>query len=271
LAGLLLPNAGCLQPQHQQPRIAPLPPVPMSETVGMVNRNIEKITAALRASGSVDGFFTTDRGRRVHYDVSGVLFYLEPRYVRFDLKKLGDRQLLFGSNDAAYWVYTKEDDAYQCGEHGVPGTLSTDLPPRPDQIPDALGLRPVLDSPPGGRPVRQVQRIVDEFQQILFLSPGPVGDPVIEKEYWLDRSPPRLVRHVVFRDADGAVEMVSDLGDYEPLGPNGPYLPSEMKATWPKAGAQMRFRVSKWELVPQVGPTGPQFATPPECATHPET
>jgi len=258
----LLVLCGC--PSKPRPGPAALAPIPMHQALGIVNHNIAKVGGTLRASGSVDGHFTTPEGRQVRYDLNGILFYLAPTYVRFDLKKFGDRQFLFGSNEQMYWVYTKDGDAYSCGRQGAPHELPADIPARPDQIADAMGLAVV----PGteGASVKRVQRVVDQYQQILFLIRDANGRLLIEKEYWLDRTPPQLIRHVVFRDADGVVEMASTLGDYREMVGGGPLLPREMVAEWPKAGAQMRFRIQKWESVPQVGPTGPQFATPAECS-----
>ena len=57
----------------------------------------------------------------------------------------------------------------------------------------------------------------------------------------------------------------SQLDDYRPLTLDGPMLPRIMTADWPKARSHIRFRVSRWSLVDQVGPDSIQFATPREC------
>src|SRR3972149_5050597 len=77
--------------------------IPTRDAAQIVNANAAKIKGTLRASGSVDGYFTTPEGRRRNYHVDGTLFYLAPRYFRFDLKSIGDRQILLGSNDQYYW------------------------------------------------------------------------------------------------------------------------------------------------------------------------
>ena len=88
---------------------------------------------------------------------------------------------------------------------------------------------------------------------------------MLEKEYWLDRYPPRLVRRVMFRDADGVVTMESQLDDYRLLAAHGPLLPHQITAEWPKADARMRFRVDRWTPEEGVRPDGVQFAAPREC------
>lgn len=224
-----------------------LEPLSKEDAVRLVNNNIAQINGTLRATGSVDGhFISPESRRRVSYSVEGTLFYLSPYYFRFDLKKLGDRQVLFGSNDQYYWAYTKEDNAYVCERTGGGGA---DVPLRPDQIIEALGLTPIPGSGTGAE-----MRVQSEYQQILFGG----------KEYWLDRRAPRLVRKVVFRNGDGTVAMSSDLSDYRPM-PGGPSLPHLVNAEWPQRNARLRFDVGRWTTAGDVTPGGPQFATPPEC------
>lgn len=267
LALWLVSAFGCQGPRGgRRPLSPPLAPIPLGQAAAIVNENISRVSAALRATGNVDGHFRTEGGRLRRYDVNGVLFYLPPAFVRLDLKKLGDRQFLFGSNEAMYWVYSREDEEYHCGRHGEFADDSEDVPFRPEHIPAALGLDRIstgdaLSGSGGG----QVQRIDDEYQQILFVGHDASGQTLIEKEYWLDRRAPRLVRRVIFRDAAGAVELISELDDYRRLPGDGPYLPHEMTAQWPKTQARMRFQVDRWELAPQVTPAGPQFESPAQC------
>ena len=251
--------SGC----RSQPARIPLDPVPMHHAIRIVNDNTGLITGTVRASGSVDGRFSTPDGRSHSYHLDGVLFYLAPIYVRFDLKSFGDRQLLFGSNADNFWYYNKREEAYHCGHHGTAEDLPPEIPIQPDQTVDALGLTPI---PTGTTDrVQHVQRVVDDCQQILFLVYDAEDHLLLEKEYWLDRYWPRLVRRVVFRDASGVVEMESMLDDYRPLTPGGPMLPRLMTANWPQSKSQMRFRVRRWKLVEEVGPDSIQFATPHEC------
>lgn len=259
--GFLVLLAGCPPVQKR----VPLAPVPMPRAIATVNDNISKIRGTLQAVGSVDGYVTLEDGRRRTYHVDGVLFFLAPSYVRFDLKSFGDRKFLLGSNARRYWYYDKESDTYHCGFHDADDDLSAQLPIPPRHIISALGLAPL---PMGsletglGRPI---QRIVDEYQQILYLQRGEEGLVRLHKEYWLDRSAPRLVRRVIIRDTHGDVEMESSLDDYKVLAPGGPFLPGVMTADWPSTGSQMRFRVRRWRLVESVGPGSVQFAAPREC------
>lgn len=251
---------------HPRPDAVPYAPISMREAARIVNENTARITGALRASGHVDGHFTLPDGRSRSYHVNGTLFYLAPTYLRFDLKSFGDRKFLFGSNDTYFWYYDKEADAYRCGRHGDDDELSAQIPIPPHQFIDALGFSPISTGASQADQTQRVQRVVDDYQQILFLVRDEEGTVTLQKEYWLDRYGPRLVRRVVFRDMDGVVELESELDEYELLTPDGPWLPHVMTAGWPKTNAQMRFRITKWRRVEGVGPESVQFTAPRECS-----
>ncbi|MCH8150492.1 MAG: hypothetical protein IH987_21360 [Planctomycetes bacterium] len=257
--GLLV--GGCPPPA----RVAPFDPVPMRQALYVLNENAAAIRGTLRATGSVDGFMTDDGGRKRGFHVDGVLFFLSPSFLRFDLKKFGDRQILFGSNEDAYWVFMKDGESWYCGEHDKPGRLPPEVPVKPAQLVDALGLNPVQIGAGSQRLRSPIQRVTEFFQQILFLEHDERGRLVLVKEYWLDRYPPRLVRRVIFRDGDGVVEMDSRLDDYRRLEAGGPLLPRVMTADWPQSGAQIRFRIDKWKRFEEIKRDAMQFKVPRAC------
>ncbi len=240
----------------------------MADAIEVVNANLKTISGTLRASGWVDGAFVDDDGRLRSYNVDATFLYLAPGYVRFDLKSFGQRRFLFGSNADNYWFYNRQDKAFHCGLHGDEEPEAR-MPVQPRQLIAALGLSPIAESneigaSPSGAAFL-VQRVLSDYQQILYLVYTDGGELSLQREYWLDRHAPRLIRKVVFRDPDGVTELESRLDDYQPLGPDGPWLPQVMIAEWPKSQARMRFRIGRWSVVEQVTPQGPQFATPAEC------
>ncbi len=273
---VLLVSSGCESP----PKRLPQTPLSMAEAAAIANANIARIGGTLRAVGAVDGQVRSPGGRRRSYHVDGVLFYHRPSFVRFELKALGHRQFLFGANLEEYWVYSKEEGRFHCGRYDDVEDPEFTVDIRPDNLADALGLTPIptpfyvgsQDDPssvsadgPGREPTTCIQRVVDDYQQILFVVYDQQGHPTLEKEYWLDRCAPRLIRQVIFRDGDGVVTMTSKLDDYRPLPDGGPALPHLMTADWPQTAGRMRFQVRQWAIVPTVGPGGIQFAPPKPC------
>jgi hypothetical protein len=255
----IVPSVGCFRPE-QRVRLAALPP---GDAAAIVSRNAARITATMRATGSVDGQLT-EEGRRRRFSLDGSLLFRAPRFVRFDLKKLGDRQLLLGSNLEAFWCFTKDQDRFTCGRHGDDGTFDEELGLRPDQFVEALGLTAL--PMPNDTNVRVMHRVSGEFQHIALARVRDGSAPQIEREYWLDRAAPRLVRRVIFRDESGKVEFAAHLDDYRQIAEDGPWAPRELTVIWPKSDARLRFQVNKWTLLPEITEDGPQFATPPECS-----
>jgi hypothetical protein len=271
------------------PRRAMVPPdpIPMDRAIETVNDNSRRISTTLRARGPVTGHFTTPEGDRKSYDLDGYLFYLPPRNLRFNLKSMAGSEFLVGSNSTHYWFVNERESYYYCRPHGESrsGPDEYPLPVRPDQMIEALGLNRIE---PGGivgpaartRPdLREtgdsstqkpscriveapVHRVVEEYQQLLFVMSDASDRIILEKEYWLDRWPPRLVRRIIFRNAEGIVEMDARLSAYRRLGSDGPMVPRLIEVSWPTEKSALRFRVSRWQTEDRVGPDGPQF-TPP--------
>lgn len=260
-------GGGVITTPSDRPVVEVLPP---DEAIAIVNRNIELIGGTLRATGSVDGAFRDANGRMRNFSVDGTLFYLRPGYFRFDLRKLGERQFLFGSNPDRYWFYSAQEKEYLCGRHGAIEDLPDDLPVRPDLIVDALGLTPIPSPTSLAGYKFQTPRVAGEFQQILFFAPSPTGPGLVlyqPKEYWLDTRDARLVRRVIFRDTRGVCEMDAQLSDYRPLAPGGPLLPHSLDAEWPTTESRLHFQIQKWTIIPEVGPQSKQFQAPRECDT----
>ncbi len=258
---LLLATTGC-PPRGAVEPVAEV--VPRQVAVERVNANVERVQAPLNARGRVRGYVTDAEGRRRHFNLAAHLFYLQPQYLSLDLKDdLAGSQFLIGSNDAFYWMHSKpQGDAYWCRRHdAMIAGRDRDLPINPIELIEALGLNPVsLDvENPYDAPV---QRIVDEYQQLIFVEIAPERESVIRKEYWLSRRPPFLVTHIVFRDAWGRIEFASLLSEYKAMEDGGPLLATRIEVMWPGRGARMEFDISNWRAVPMVRPDGPQF-TPP--------
>jgi len=257
VAGVFL--AGCLRSEG---RVLP-DPISQRQAIGIVNANAASLTSTIRATGAVSGHFTTPEGRRRRFDLDGVLFLRQPDCLRFDLKSLTGTEILLGANAEYFWHYNRRDgDSYYCRPRNMLSELSVEeVPIPPERLIEALGLTPISPDVGADAGCSVLQRVVDEYQQMLFILHD--GDTlVLEKEYWLDRYPPRLIRRIVFRDADGVVEMESLLGDYAELYPGGPMVPGSLDARWPEADSRLRFRAGRWKTFDDLGPASPQF-TPP--------
>ena len=254
---LLILLAGCPPPAERVPE-----PIAMHQAVAIVNANTTQLTTCLKATGSVSGQFVLEDGRPQSFDLRGVVQVLPPRHMYGTLKSgLGTEELLMGSNDQRYWLYTKRDDTYRTGTYaGLADGLEAPMPLRPDMLIEALGLNPLPEMTVGA--AGPVQRIVDSYQQLIFLAYTQKGQGIIHKEYWLDRHEPRLVRRILFRDGIGRVVMDSILDDYRALHPGGPMLPRRVRVQWPLQDAVLDFRIHTWKPMPDRTPSHPAFVAP---------
>lgn len=265
-ATLALLVAGC--PPRNGTMDLPLPPPqPLDRTIDLVNRNIARVSETLRALCEVDGEFRDSAGVMRHYNLDGTLFVLPPDHFRFSLKSLGDTRFVMGTNESAFWFLDPKN-----AENNYCGSVESerypdDMPIRPDQIVDALALRPLPTMPDAKYLL--VQRVEGPHQQILFIprrpNSGEQHAPIIAKEYWIETRAPDRIRRVLFRDDRGAIEMDAQLSDHAPLAPGGPVLPGTIIAHWPRQQAQLRIQIRRWTSVPEVTADSVQFETPPEC------
>lgn len=236
----------------------------MDQAIGLVNANTSRVTTCLKAAGWADGWFTDQAGRRRRFDLPHTsLQVIAPRHLYLSAKSgLLTEELMLGSNAEKYWLHIKRDqDTYRFGTHAA---LADEpvwaMPLRPDQLIEALGLNGLPQDTTG--PDGPVQRIVDEYQQLIFLAYTADGQGLIRKEYWLDRYEPRLIRRIVFRDGMGLVVMRSQLDAYKSMAGDGPLLPHRIRVEWPQEAGTLNLRISGWKTMPTRGPSHPAFVAP---------
>jgi len=242
----------------------------MYEAIARVNANSRQIDRPLLGKPlTVRGHFTDPDGQIRRFDVRGWLLYYNeppqaPRFLRLKLDQLGQTVLELGSNEQEYWLWIRpEIDTYWHGRYDrLAGGSAEQMPFRPDQVIEALGLA-VLPTDTRG-PNGPVYRVMDEANQLLFIRYTRTEQGYISKEYWLDRRAPGLVRRIVFRSPDGRVVMEASLDDYRPVvdsgeGPGPPQSAPPLAACrisirWPRHGAEMNLRVGRWRFRPDAGP-----------------
>ena len=93
-----------------------------------------------------------------------------------------------------------------------------------------------------------------------------VGGPSVgSREAFLRRVNDMLDRNWLTNRGELVREFESRLDDYRTQAEGSLLLPHRVEVVWPQAELSLEFRVKQWRLIPQVGPDGPQFATPREC------
>jgi len=116
----------------------------------------------------------------------------------------------------------------------------------PHQLASALGLGlPSTDEGLSG-PVRVSGENFDvlQFQRISG------KETLIDREYWVERYPPFMVRRIVFRDEYGRDSMQANLDDYRSGWQGGPLVPLRIDVRWPRTDSRLRMEISGVKAMP---------------------
>ncbi len=266
VGAIALACAGC--PDGPGGARPPLDVIALEQSVSIVNENLGRAGGGLRASGTVTGTYVRASGRthNLGLGMKGELSVIPPLHMRFDITELGQTQILFGSNTNLYWLYIRPDqDTYRWGHYDdIADVPESDLPLRPDQLIEAIGLNPLPETATDVELAGLVQRIEPDWQQLLFVPPGSGGEPVLTKEYWLERFDRRLLRQILFRDRMGRVQMRASLDAYRAIRDGGPWLPHRVLVEWPLRRGELDYRILRWREFEELTPDHPAFAAPHE-------
>lgn len=249
--------AGC--PPRSGPAVSGTTPEPIARETAEIQRvlcvNGAKLESALWSPAiSVYAEFPDERRVRRSYNLEGTLLFRPPRDLRIDLRPtMGDPVMGIGSNDETYWLWIEpEVHRMRWGRHlyaGMP--CAGELPVRPDQL--AAVLRPGLpDEKNLLGPIRTWGPNYDKLQYVRRgLGDCPVGEPwLVDREYWVERVEPFMVRQVVFRDAMGRIAVSARLDEYRATWEDGPMLPHQVNVLWPQENAHFTLRVAGWRPMP---------------------
>lgn len=224
LGGLVL-IAGCGESTAGPGRgLTPSPPagpLTVDEAIARVNRNAQAMDFLLRAGGITAEVRFRQRDEVIAQRLHGTMLFRKPRDLYLKLTHplgTGARGTIeAGSNDEEFWLWEKLDRRrYSWGRHDqMIQAHEADLPLRPDLLVEVLGLRP-LPTEFGG-PQGPVRWIGTRSHELIFLKNDPQRGLVISKTIDIARTPPYLVRSVVYFEPDGRPWMQATLDDYQPV------------------------------------------------------
>lgn len=238
LIGLLVLIAGCPPP-------AGPPPLNRREALERVNNNLSAVRAPLQCKALVS-FSFRDSENKVHRFIGhdARLIYQTPQSLLFDVRSLAGTVAQFGSNDDRYWLWIDVPDLRKLwwGEwQRVSADAEKKLPVPPNELLDALMLRPLPESLEGGQ--LPVLRVEEQDYRLVFVRLGAGRQPIGTREIRLDPRAPYLPLEVVDRLPDGPIVMRAQLMDYQRVGPDGPFTPRRYVVVWPRNEAEMRLDV----------------------------
>jgi hypothetical protein len=238
------------------------PPPPareLEEIVESIESNAALLDRALWSNSvEVTARLKDDKGREHVYNLDGNFLFDPPRNLRMDLRPgVGDQVMQIGSNEETYWLWIEpemgtmwwakyEHVGRDCGE-----AMSV----RPDQLVAALGV--------GGLPkigeglIGPALRSGKTHDMLLYLREKPAGGYALNREYWVERRPPHMVKVVLFRDVLGRISMSAYLDGYRPAWDGGPLEAHEISIIWPREGGKLTMSIGRLKGM-EVGKVSPR-------------
>lgn len=242
---------GCPPPDRGPP---PGPPRTKAQITGTIETNADRLESVLLAKHlSVSAKVSDEKGRPHNYNLEGTLLYKRPRDIRIDLRPgIGDQVMGIGSNDEVFWMWIEpEVGSMRWGHHanvGKPCAASGSS--MPFQLASALGLG--LPGENEGLKGPSLKR-TDQFD-VLNYSRVEGEDSISDREYWVDRRAPFMVRKIVFRDTRGKDTVEATLDGYKADYDGAPLAPHKIEVRWLGSNSRLRMEVSSYKAPPEVSP-----------------
>ncbi len=232
------------------PPVQPVAPPPLrttEEIVRTIESNAARLDRALWSSNAsvTARFLDRQRVERV-YNLEGTFLFQSPRGLRLDLRPgVGDQVMQIGSNDDEYWLWIEpEMQSLWWGRYRHLGRpCAGRMAVRPDQLVAALMLGGLPHADP--RLIGPARKFGNTYDILHYLRVDDDGDLSsmpdsvahanyrLDREYWVERVPPYLVRVVQFRDFFGRVVTSALLDDYREVWEGGPLVPHAITMHWP--------------------------------------
>jgi hypothetical protein len=260
LLPLLVALTGCPPPRE----LPPPPQLSRSQAVAFVNRNNARIESAVQAKRvTASGHFTDDQGDRHNYNLEGGILYLRPHYLYFDLRQLGQTVMRFGSNELEYWLWIQPElDTLWWGTYaGLEQADPAIIPIRPDLLIEALGLNVLPDGPEASRNV--LYRVMGEHNQFLWAEWDADGTGYLDREYWLDRRPPHLIRKILARNEKGRLTFYAELDDHRLIRDTEALAAHRITLHWLEPDSVMCMRIGHWKVRDGVSEASSAFTRRP--------
>ncbi len=246
-ASLILGGFGCPPPNPPGQAEPAFQFRSLGEIVGAIQANAARMNQALWSDSVTTTARVRDESGREHvYNLDGNFLFERPHNLRMDLRPgLGEQVMGIGSNAEDYWVWIEPElRTMRWGRHRHVGkACAKKIAIQPEQLISALGMIGIPESTEELLgPARESGRLHDKLK---YIRRTPQGEFLAEREYWIDRAAPFLIRVVQFRDSLGRVSMSAFLDDYRPAWSDGPFVPHAISILWPLEGGSFTMSIGR--------------------------
>lgn len=219
-------------------------PTSRAEALDRVNGNLERVKDPAQYNGFLSFSFKDEDGK-VHRIISqeAALIYKPPRMLIADVRSPVGTIAQIGSNDDRFWLWIEPElKTLWWGSWKNAGlTRSRRLPVPPNELLDALLLRPLPETLEGG--LLPVLRTVGDDHRLIYTRLGRDRQPSGYREVVLAPKPPYQPIEIIDRLADGEIVMRARLSRYSELGDTGALTPRHYIVEWPGREAELRLDV----------------------------
>jgi hypothetical protein len=225
----------------------PISPAPFESrraALEHVNDNLAQLRQPLVCRALVSFTFRDQAGKQHAFNLHEArLTFQTPQDLLFDVRSLAGTVAQFGSNAQRYWLWLDVPDLEKLwwGDWGqISAATERRLPIPPNELLDALLLRPLPESLEGGQLPIAAR---DDVYRLLFVRLGAGGQPVGYREVLFAPSPPYMPTDILDRTPDGQLVMHAELRDYRRVDEEGPLTPRRYIVQWP-ARAELRLDIT---------------------------
>ena len=220
------------------------PPQSLAVVLDRVNRNAERMTFLLRGGGVKATGEYLEKGKLENYELRGTLLYRKPTDLFLELQHSVAGKMEVGSNTEEFWVWKRiGNERYWWGLHqDLRGQDAVDMPLRPDDLVDVLGLQP-LRPPTGDRGFK----VLSDRYELRYTERSPSGWQYVTRVVHVDRRPPYLVREITRHYPSGERRMIARIANYQPVAGSDVLAPRWIDITWPTDGGHMNLVIREME------------------------
>ncbi len=253
---------GCPPPPEPPPE-----PRPLARILDGVQANRVGAAGILYAPlVLVSASLRDDDGTRHVLDLRGRLVMRGPRdiFLRLD-HPLESDQIWLGSNAKEYWVAIRRGfQTMWIGRHDHVGKPCVEsLPIDPPRIADALGMQPLPRLGELG-PYRICEADRD---RLIYGRKDAAGRVRVDRQYFIDRRPPFLVRGIEYLDDFGRVDLRVTLDRHQSISPDDARFARRIELSWPTRESWMRIDIVGLERRDRVHPRTFERPEPPDGIT----
>jgi hypothetical protein len=145
-----------------------------------------------------------------------------------ELKHALAGRIEMGSNAQEFWYWERLDEPrYYTGRHdSMVKPWDTDVPLRPDQFLDMIGLQ---EFPAPSEPGAPTFEVGEENYHLNFFDRDATGNVFQSKSVAIDRRPPFLTRMVTYYNPSGQPWLRAELKNYRPIEGTAVYTPRRIE------------------------------------------